>query len=431
MKIKISKKNKRNIKRSKNNRLSGGKPLFRNINQMQNTIAQSMHDAFTAPNGTNNIRQFSLVSDTSYFGYFYKIDIGNNDTYLNINVNNAPVHSGVRQLGYKVTVVSPNFRERWRAPGGNEKSTVTVREFREECSGQYSVFSATCMDGANSITPGIVACAIYTNVNSIAILNSMIHRSANPRTTATAQQLLWFLTSNNTVRIGLILMEFVPHSITISTAIDQSVGIPLRVTFLANMMRWALLRSAFTTQLLHADFHLENALYSRYPANTGYPGFYHDIDRAGRLIPIDESIQIIDWGQVERDAQISADITQLFAGMHAHIRAHPDEFVNDVMTAMHLANTMSVNVYLQFNTRILNIFTRWLQVARRAGNQYFTWVTRAFGIAQADGIYSFAICYHEARYMRNRNIVLANPHIYNSIVHAPDPAIMNAIAQIV
>ena len=420
MKNRISKKNSRKSKKSLK-KIIGGKPLFRNRNQANNTTLQTLSTTLGLQPGAGgvfnatNVRGLALVTDASLYGYFYRIDLRGNTSIVNINVSNSltgnPVNTYVEHLGLKICLITD------REQGYLGKSTTTVADFRGEAQNQYNIFTASVRNGANALTPGIIHAEIIANIHAISALNnflSMTQRTGNdPRTVNTFTTLIQVLRQNPTWRMGWLLMEFVPNSIVMSSAITQSGQNDLRKLCLRNWHRWALLRTAHASGIFHRDFHQSNALYSEARAS----GFHHDMDANGRLVPLDQSIQIIDWGRTFTNPQLFADIRQLFTDMRAYISNvnNANQFTQNITTSRQYAQGNQTIVNL--NQRILNIFTRWLALGNVNYPQY-TWVISAVIHSQID---SHLIMYYEARYLRNR--IAITPTTFASVIQAPDAGI--------
>jgi hypothetical protein len=415
----IISRNKRNKNTKKSLKLLGGKPLFRAINQTGLTTEVTLRTALGinyAPGGgyiAANVTNFAIISTETLYGYVFRINLRNNTALVNINVDNNPVNSYVNELGLKICVLA-NHEILYDTPIG-QKCTTTLDDFRGECHAQYEIFSASCLQGANSLTPGIVHAEITNNNASI---NYLIHyqnitqRAGNhPDTINTFNILIQVLRQNPRWRLGFVYMDFVPRTMAIGRAIRESVSNRLRQLCLINMNRWALLRCAHVSGIFHRDFHLGNALYSQYPS----PGFFHDVAPNGQLVPVNESIQIIDWGRTCRDQNLWDSVRQLFGQMRGHIldERNANQFTQDFVRSNQIGRAHP-NVAL-FNRRITEIFTRWLIIGQCP---HLRWVVSG---AANEVIDSHIIMYYEKRYISGRTRVDNNT--FNSVIRPQDPNI--------
>ena len=184
------KKNNKTGKRSQKYNKIGGKPLLRNTNQLSNT-------AETTVNLATRIMETTLITDSSLYAYIFKIDIEPTDVYLSINAT-IPQDQLTRQLGLKFVFISPpGQREITYYYNTRQKSTSTALEFKNEARAQYSVFSNTYRDGANSLAPGIVFSNVYNNAYSLETLRNLLRYAHNDRASNCLQELINILQRNN------------------------------------------------------------------------------------------------------------------------------------------------------------------------------------------------------------------------------------------
>ena len=421
MKYKHSRRNNIRVNKSqnkKNRKISGGKPLFRSIDQISRTATQTLKHVFgftKQPEGEifpRNITKIRLVADGALYSYFYKINIENNNSFININIDNNPVNTPVNVLGAKLCIISPDNEAYYL---NNEKKTTTVESFHHECINQYNVFSTSYLLGANSITPGIVYTEITSNANSILSLINMLklaQKGKSVKTINSIKTIISVITENPTWKLGVVLMEYVINSVTIQEAFDRSNHNITRQLCLRNMYRWALLRSAYKSQILHRDFHMDNALYSE----SYSPGFFHDVN----LNPIHETIQIIDWGRTMESPGLIEDIKTLFHNLQSHIKHNPEQFVRSFAES-HI-KARSDPAIVQFNERITLIFNRWLHIAGFTDLDAYNWVVDG---SPNQIINSHIIMFYESRYLFGRPLVKSNS--FSSIIRAPDQKILDNI----
>jgi hypothetical protein len=424
----------KNKKNSKSLQLNGGKPLFRSINEMNNPTSITIQHAFGLQPGTQglfnaqNITGLTLIPTISYYGYFVKINLINNNSLININIANNPVHTAVNELGFKMCLVA---NQEIQYPClGRVKGTTTVGDFRTECISQYDIFAASCRpgpnNGANSLTPGIVHAAILDRQNSLITLQ-WLQTTANrmaivdQRLVQLLTQLLQIVSSHNTWRLGLVFMEFIRDSMCMDDAIMQVLPPPVdnnnRKLCLTNMHRWALMRTAHVSGIFHRDFHQGNALYSE----RNWPGFFHD-QNANGLIRVNSVIQIIDWGRTFNNQTLFQTVRQLFHDMRLYIQdpINANQFTTDFITSNQIGR-VNPNV-LAFNQRIHNIFIQW----RILGFcNHINWV---ISVAPYEQIDSHVIMYYENRYILGRSLVNANTYV--SVVHAPDAGIRHTLTNL-
>lgn len=414
----------RSIKKShyKKSKIIGGKPLFRHIDKRDTSAKQTLIETLGLSrqiDGTyilSNVQDLQLIANSALYSNFYCLTIENNRNIININIDNNPVYTPVNKLGLKLSLISPD-REMYYLD--EQKKTVTVESFHQECQNQYSVFSLTYKDGANSLTPGIIYTEIRSNENSILTLHNYLTAAqihGDLETIESLNILLQVLRENPIWRMASVFMEYVPNSITMQVAFDQSSGLILRQLCLRNMHRWALLRIAHKTKLLHRDFHTENALYSRVKS----AGFFHDMDG----VPIDESIQIIDWGRTMQNPRLTNDITSLIIDLRKYINRHPEQFTSDIMESNRLSKS-SQSIQL-FNRRITDIFNRWLHIANFTTIPVYNWVVSTLPNQIID---AHLVMYYEFRYLIGRRMV--NENTYATVVEAPDNQILGNINNLI
>jgi hypothetical protein len=414
----------RSIKKSqyKKSKIIGGKPLFRHIDKTDTSAKQTLIETLGLSRQIDqtyilsNVRELQLIANNALYSNFYCLTIENNRNIININIDNNPVYTPVNKLGLKICLISP---EREMFYLNEEKKTVTVASFHQECLYQYNVFSLTYKDGANSLTPGIIYTEIQNNKNSIITIHNYLIAAqiqGDPETIESLNILLQVLTENPNWGMGSVFMEYVPNSITMQVAFDESNGLILRQLCLRNMHRWALLRIAHKTNLLHRDFHTENALYSQVRS----PGFFHNMDGT----PIDESIQIIDWGRTMQNPRLTSDIYNLFMDLRKYIITHPALFTHDIIESNTLSKS-SQSIEL-FNSRITDIFNRWLHIANFTTIPAYNWVVDTSPNQIID---AHLIMYYEFQYLIGRKMV--NRNTYATIVEAPDRQILSNINNLI
>jgi hypothetical protein len=422
----IISRNNKNKFTKKSLKLLGGKPLFRNINQTGLTTDVTLRSALGINNALGggfiaaNVTNFAIISTTTLYGYVFRINLRNNTALVNINVDNNPVNSYINELGLKICVIANNEIP-YDTPIG-QKCTTTLNDFRGECQAQYEIFTASSLQGANSLTPGIVHAEITSNNTSINYLvhyHNITQRAGNdPDTINTFNILLQVLRQNPRWRLGFVFMDFIPNTRAIGHAITLSAGNNLRQLCLRNMNRWALLRCAHVSTIFHRDFHLGNALYSE----TNAPGFFHDRRSNGQIVPVNSVIQIIDWGRSFTNHNLFTRVRQLFIDMRAHIEnaANANQFTRDFVTS-HQHGMLHPN-FAVFNDRIYNIFRDWLAIGQC---QHLNWVISLFAHEQID---SHIIMYYENRYILGRTLVNANT--FATVIPSPDAHIVATLAAI-
>jgi hypothetical protein len=191
------------------------------------------------------------------------------------------------------------------------------------------------------------------------------------------------------------------------------------------MNRWVVLKSAAISNLLHKDFHQENALYSEKQI-----GFFHDLNKRGSLISVESSIQLIDWGDYMEHPELISDIKQLFIDMRTHITKFPDHFVINKSSAVENAKKTQT-IYDRFNQRIKAIFDTWIEVADMYNPSYL-WVINL----DADGndigrhteINSHIIMFYDRLYF---NRTATNDDAFKSVVRPADREINRSIARLI
>jgi hypothetical protein len=413
---KISKKNRNKITK-KSLKLRGGKPLFRNITQVNINTDNTLRTAFGFNGGPVFITSITLIAGPSFYNYFYLLNLNNNNNNFitNINVDNNPVHSNPNNIVVKMCLISNH-----EIMYGNQ-STRTSVDFRNECQIQYNIFTSSCLPGANSLTPGIVHAEILNNDVSINTLQNFRNITAGNNNDANAintfNLLINTLQANNTWRLAIVYMEYFPNSINLLSAIQQVLNNNFQQLCLRNMYRWALLRCAHVSGIFHRDFHLGNALYSQMNA----PGFFHDQDPNGQLVPVNESIQIIDWSYTFNDQPLSNAVRQLFNDMRLHIQnaANANQFTQNLNNSNNIGR--GDPNYAILNAQIHNIFTNWLNLGNINLPPY-QWVTSNLPNEEID---SHMIMYYENRYLLGRRLVNANT--YGTVIQPPDLNIMNTL----
>jgi hypothetical protein len=411
---KVSRKNRNKIAK-KSLKLHGGKPLFRNITEVNNTSNQSLRTAFGFNGGPGFITSITLIGGPSFYNFFYLFNFNNiNNSLTNINLDNNPVYSNANNLVLKMCLISND-----EIMYGNQSTKILV-DFRNECQIQYNIFTSSCLPGANSLTPGIVHAEILNNNVSINTLQNFRNITAGNNNDLAAintfNLLINTLQANNTWRLAIVYMDFVPNSINIQLAILQ-INNNFQQLCLRNMYRWALLRCAHVSGIFHSDFHLGNGLYSQMNA----PGFFHDQLPNGQLVPVNESIQIIDWSRTFNDQPLSNAVRQLFNDMRLHIQnaANANQFTQNFNNSNNIGRGHPN--YPILNAQIHNIFTNWLNLGNINLLPY-QWVISNLPDEQID---SHMIMYYENRYLLGRRLVNANT--YNTVIRPPDQNIMNTL----
>jgi hypothetical protein len=391
----------------------GGKVLFRHKSQLDQPTSDAVQ--------LDKISAVQIVSKISLYGYFYKLTLDEQRSIASINVDDTPVTSFVTELGLKMVMISGR-QGAWAFDEEKQtyKATSTAEEFRMEAQHQQMAFRATCMKGANALTPGIVHADILPNEVALKFLRSRCFARMDASTSQTCENLKSALTQNPSFRMGLLFMDFIGESKQIADVLHVKKDHVFQSNLL-NWYRWALLRIASTTGIFHNDFHWGNALYS-----TEASGFHHDIDEKGGLVPVKGSIQIIDWGRTFENAALRKKVRQLMVEMDAYNdETHPDWFVPNFTYAKekYIRQSKMDPKTASFNKRISEIFTEWLQLGGCSAYDQYSWVIRS------PEIDSHTMMFYGVRYLRNRRIVKKDAKIYAEVLF-DDTAIMTTIANL-
>jgi hypothetical protein len=406
-------KSRRSNKKKKNS--VGGKPILRNVSQQALNSMQSITNLF------NNIQNINLQSDParSLYGFFFKVNLNpSEDIYRNINT--VIQDRRVNNFGYKITIISNPGNQEYKLWQDEYispmKGTSSISEFKNEVKVQYAVFSNSYRLGANNLTPSVIHSHILNNANAIAHLRALLpHTIPDPprNTNKVINNVITCLQRNPTWRLGGIFMELFDDPRNIFEVMNEST--PARRNELADMMRWALLKSALVSGYLHADYHLGNCLYAR----SG--GFFSDLNQQNQqVIPVSEKIQLIDWGRSFQDLRIAQDVRTLFNEMVGFARSTPN------------FPTLPDNDprYAQFNARINNIFIDWSRP--RHDVHRFDLRTSQYTWVYSEPINSKTILMYEMRHRINRLVVHEQqPGLFANTILAPDQQIVNSIALLV
>jgi hypothetical protein len=378
---------------------TGGKATFRHRNQLGEDTRTSWL-FFSA-----HITRIYVVSNSSSYGAFYRLDYSGQTAIATVNIANSPSTSFVQQLGCKMVLISPHEERPWVSLD-RQKRTTTAADFRTEALVQYKVFKETSVKGANALTPGIVHAEIFDRRHAF----SCLERSktfGDKDVVATMDAFLSALTRDPSLKLGVIWMDFFPASQTIHSVIEASTN-QMRKDALANWHRWALLRTAATSGIFHQDFHQINAL-----CNDEF-GFHRDVDVQGRDVSAIGSIQLIDWGRAFQDADLFNEVKnlwKLYIGYAADAR-YAEWFTADFLDSKRKAVTAAASVLSKCDAQIAQIFTDWLTKGRMNGHAYYMWVI------QTPRIDSHTIMYFEARYLRNRKLV--SPRTFSDVIVSDD-----------
>ena len=377
----------------------GGKATFRHRNQLGNDTHA------TAKFFSAHITRIYVVSNSSFYGTFYRLDYTGQTAIATVNIANNPSTYFVQQLGCKMVLISPHEEKPWVSLD-RQKHTTTAADFRTEALVQYKVFKETSLKGANALTPGIVHAEIFDRRHAFSCLEHS-KTFGDKDVVATMDAFRNALTRDPSLKLGVIWMDFIPASQTIGSEIAASTN-QMRKDALANWHRWALLRTAVTSGIFHQDLHQFNAL-----CNDEF-GFIRDVDVQGRDVSVNGSIQLIDWGRAFQDADLFSDVKnlwKLYIGYAADAR-YAEWFTADFLDSKRKAITAAASVLSKCDAQIAQIFTDWLTKGRMNGPAYYMWVI------QTPRIDSHTIMYFEARYLRNRRLV--SPRTFSDVIVSDD-----------
>lgn len=374
----------------------GGKATFRHVS----------HEFDTQLTGV-----FRLVSTSSFYGYFYRFEMSKEQrAYATVNVDKSPSTFFVQHLGVKMVLISMESEQYWKY---KHKQTTTAAEFRKEALMQYKVFKDTSLKGANALTPGVLSARIMSNEDALGYL-AQYTGVLDENTWTSLYDLIKELRYDRSLKLGNITMDLIPGARTIRSEIDAT-GNQIRQDALTNWHRWSLLRTASASEVFHQDFHQQNALYSE------EDGFHRDVDARGLYQPLNESIQIIDWGRTFQDAHLLQEVRNVMVEMGAYVTdpKYASWFTPDFVQSKQSADP---TVVANFNHRIHRIFLKWLNLGNMTGPWYYLFViNRPF-------IDSHTIMYFEARYRRNRRLI--TKHTYENVITDDDELVkqLNSLA---
>jgi hypothetical protein len=395
-------------------RSRGGMPVYRHIDR----IGQSAADTF---NGVAPYSRLDLKYDSSLYSFFFEVRLAAGTTAYQNLTPAGPV--AVRTLGMKVVLISTAEYHYTHIDETGElfnKNTTTVAEFRAECRTQRHIFDA--MPG-HSLVPGILYSHIHdTHAQSLEFARSM-HTIAlpNAKTNVGINSIVATLQANHNFRTGYVVMELIENPVSVGVYREQfaAQGNAVAPLFVTNLARWALLKIAHVTGILHADFHLGNIITGNSPENM----LFSDSIMVGAVrqrVAIPHTVQVIDWGRrIDINGRpLKANIDALFLAFHAYIDADIDAFR---VPAIGVPPPLRVNLAL--DQRVHVVLREYLQEAQAfppPPNNHWG-IERLKTPANPYGIDSFIICFFESRYRRSQGSITQAS--FNSVVRS-DPSTM-------
>lgn len=393
----------------------GGMPVYRNANRVGETAINTFNAAAAA--GTMLVLKF----DSTAYSFFFEVRLpAGSNAYLNLTPT-GPVP--VRTLGMKVVLISTgefHYTHIDETGRPRAKITTTVTDFRAECTTQRLIFDR--MPG-HSLVPGILHSRIEVdNADSRAFAMRIRAIPGNDhKTTVGINSIIQTLVANPNFRLGYVVMELIAQPVSVSDYCDHftRIGNIVAPLFVTNMARWALLKIAHVTGILHADFHLGNIITGTSPENMLFADAL--VGNAPVAVPIPQTVQVIDWGRRVNinGTQLKANIDALFLAFEAYIIASRLAFR---VPALGQPPPRLDNVPL--DQQIHAVLRQYLEAAQpyNVNNhwQIEGLKTDPANPNRANGIDSFIICFFEARYRRSRTAINQNQALFASVVqHDP------------
>jgi hypothetical protein len=389
-------------------RSRGGMPVYRHIGRINQSAANTF--IAVAPHS-----RLDLKSDSSLYSFFFEVRLAAGTTAYQNLTSTGPV--AVRTLGMKVVLISTGeFPYTHTDERGHvfHKSTTTVTDFRAECRTQRHIFDA--MPG-HSLVPGILYSHIHTtNDESRTFATQMLPLGLNQKTTVGINSIVHTLQANHNFRVGYVVMELIENPVSVGLYREQfaAQGNAVAPLFVTNLARWALLKIAQLTGILHADFHLGNIITGTSPENMLFSDSI-PVGAVRQRVAIPQTVQVIDWGRRAdiNGTQLKANIDALFLAFHAYIDANIDAFR---VPAIGATPPLLVNAAL--DQRVHVVLQQYLQTAQPYGVNNHWRIEGLKTLANPNGIDSFIICFFESRYRRSQTWI--TPAMFNSVVR-PDP----------
>lgn len=387
----------------------GGMPVFRNRGRIGETATDTWRTVTPAST-------FTVISEYSLYSFFLRMDLPPGaDQYIDLTAANLrPVTS----LGLKIVLITDDeIPYMYRA---SRKSTTTVADFRTECTMQQHIFESM---PAHSLVPGILYSRIRNHAEAIDFITAIRNGNGMPQLTIDCMTTITeILQANHHFRLGYVAMEIIQNPQNMREYI--AAADPAHQLWATNMVRWALLKIATVTGIIHADFHLGNMIYGTSPHSM----FFHDEAPGGHRQAIHGYIQIIDWGRSVdiNGTPLKQAIDALFQAMDRYVvQENPEHFITQFVPRVHEA----------MDNYIHGILARYLDTARTQQPFPIENDWRIEGLKtdlqnpnHANGIDTWMICLNEARYLRSQSLIDANRLAMFATVVYPDPSISATFA---